>query len=88
MPEVFRVGSLVFFFYSAEGNEPPHVHVRIGTAKGNKDGPAGKWWLSPVRCAYADGFKPGERRKVERLIVERRSEILDAWKEHFDIERP
>ena len=30
MPEVFRTEGYVFFFYSNEGREPMHVHVRRG----------------------------------------------------------
>jgi hypothetical protein len=29
MPEVLREGPYIFFFYSNDGNEPRHVHVRI-----------------------------------------------------------
>jgi len=27
MPEVLRVHGYRFFFFSREGNEPPHIHV-------------------------------------------------------------
>jgi len=27
MPTILRVGPYRFFFYSADGEEPPHVHV-------------------------------------------------------------
>lgn len=81
MPEVFRVGSLVFYFYSAENNEPPHVHVRRGAATADMEG---KWWLTPVQCVYAKGFKAAEKKRADTIIRERRQEILDAWKEHFD----
>lgn len=80
MPEVFRVGSLVFHFYSDEGFEPPHVHVRRGSTRADA---AGKWWLSPVACVYCIGFKAAERRRIHSLIIERRQEILDAWNRHF-----
>lgn len=28
MPTVRRIGSARFFFYSNEGTEPPHIHVK------------------------------------------------------------
>jgi hypothetical protein len=28
MPTLLRIGSFRFHFYSDEGSEPPHVHVR------------------------------------------------------------
>ena len=77
---MFRVGGFVFFFYSDEGFEPPHVHVRRGSNQADCEG---KWWLAPVSCVYAHGFKAAERRKVERVIGDRRQEILDAWNTHF-----
>lgn len=79
MPEVFRDGSLVFFFYSDEGTEPPHVHIR----RGSGDEGAGKWWLKPVACEWANGLTVPERRRIIRLINDRRQEILDAWNRHF-----
>jgi hypothetical protein len=79
MPEVFRVGSLVFFFYSNEGQEPRHVHVRRGS--GSADA-TGKWWLEPVVMAYADGFNVRERTRIESIILERQQELLDAWNKH------
>lgn len=30
MPTVLRVDGYRFFFYSNEGNEPPHIHVESG----------------------------------------------------------
>jgi hypothetical protein len=30
MPTVLRVGPYRFFFYSNEGQEPPHIHVKAG----------------------------------------------------------
>ncbi len=27
MPTVLRIGAYRFFFYSEEGQEPPHVHI-------------------------------------------------------------
>jgi len=40
MPTILRIASFRFHFYSDEGNEPAHIHVR---------GAAGecKFWLAP-----------------------------------------
>lgn len=32
MPTIFRIDGYRFFFYSGEGNEPPHVHVEFATS--------------------------------------------------------
>lgn len=40
MPTVLRLGRFRFFFFSNEGNEPPHIHVRAGEDEA-------KFWLEP-----------------------------------------
>ena len=61
-----------FFFYANEGNEQPHVHV-------SKAGAAGKWWVTPVRMAWHDGFSPGQRAFIERTIRDHAGPILERW---------
>ncbi len=56
MPTVFRVGSYRFHFYSDEGIEPPHIHVRF-------DGSDCKYWLDPVALAVNRGI-PVHRLKL------------------------
>jgi hypothetical protein len=41
MPTVFRTGRYRFFFFSNEGQEPPHIHVKAGSEEA-------KLWLLPV----------------------------------------
>ena len=77
MPTVLIIEGFVFFFYSSEGNEPPHIHVEKAGAKA-------KWWLLPEpRAAFAVGFKAGELRRMKALIHEHESTFLKAWKRHF-----
>ena len=42
MPTVLRIGPYRFFFYSADGSEPPHIHVE-------KENKVAKYWLNPIR---------------------------------------
>ncbi|MGH7242045.1 MAG: DUF4160 domain-containing protein [Phycisphaerales bacterium] len=81
MPEVFRVGALIFFLWSNEGREPPHVHVRKGSRTSDA---IGKWWLNPIAHVSANGFTPAELRTINRTIVERLEEIMNAWRKHFE----
>lgn len=53
MPEIFRTEGFVFFFYSNEGSEPRHVHVR-------KAGGFCKFWIDPVLLDYSQGMKTRE----------------------------
>ncbi len=76
MPTVIIIGAYRFHFYSADGNEPPHIHIRAGKAHA-------KFWLSPVRFETSNGFKPHELRKIEKLIIKHHNEFLEAWNEYF-----
>lgn len=81
MPEVFRVGSLAsIFFYSNEGNEPPHIHVRRGSSDSDA---AGKCRLEPVGKVFSEGFIARERTRIESIVRERYQELRDAWNKHF-----
>jgi len=44
MPTVLSIGPLRFFFYSNEGDEPPHIHVQ-------RDRSLAKFWLTSIRLA-------------------------------------
>src|SRR5262245_37627615 len=53
MPTILRSGPFRFFFFSNEGREPPHIHVRAG-------GDEAKFWLDPVALASNYGFNGRE----------------------------
>lgn len=76
MPTVRRLGSARFFFYSNEGAEPPHVHVE-------QAGAVAKLWLEPLSLASSSRLRGHELRRLERLVVEHREELLEAWREFF-----
>jgi len=76
MPTVYRIGPYRFFFYAGDGGEPPHVHIE-------RDENIAKFWLDPVRLQRSGGFRRPELRKVEQMIQETRTELLEAWNEYF-----
>jgi hypothetical protein len=76
MPTVLRVGRFRFFFFSNEGTEPPHIHVKAS-------GDEAKFWLNPVALVANYGFNGRELTQVQRLIEEHRQELLEAWNEHL-----
>ncbi len=76
MPRVLEVEGFRFYFFSNEGNEPPHVHVEKGDA-------AAKLWIQPVRIAYSYGFNPGQLRRIRELAFEHQAMIVEKWNEHF-----
>jgi len=77
MPTIENIGPYKFFFYSAEGTEPPHVHVQ-------RDRCTAKFWLSPVRLARSRRFNDHELRSVQNLVEENKEKILEVWNEHFN----
>ena len=75
MPTVLRVGGFRFHFYSDEGTEPPHIHVRC--AEGEC-----KFWLDPVGLARNRGVPPHVVREMERLVFEHVDLLLEKYDEH------
>jgi hypothetical protein len=71
VPTVADIGPYRLFFYSSEGSEPPHVHVR-------RDRATAKFWLAPVRLAGSRRFGDRELREVQRIVEENQQEVLEA----------
>jgi hypothetical protein len=76
MPTVLWVGRYRFFFFSNEGEEPPHIHVKAGADEA-------KFWLHPVELAANYGFKGRELNRIQWLVEENQDELLEAWNEYF-----
>jgi hypothetical protein len=76
MPTVLRWGGYRAFFYSNEGGEPAHVHVRTG----NKEA---KMWLHDLSVAFNVRFAPHELSDIIRELKLRRNDLLATWNEHF-----
>lgn len=76
MPTVLRVGRYRFVFFSNEGIEPPHIHVKA-------DRNEAKFWLDPVTLAANYGFRAHELNEIESMVRENRIQLLEAWYEHL-----
>jgi hypothetical protein len=76
MPTVLRWGPYRAFFYSNEGSEPPHVHVRSGDKEA-------KFWPHDLDVAVNAGFPSHEIGDIVRYLRENRKALVDAWHEHF-----
>jgi len=76
MPTVLRWGPYRAFFYSNEGSEPAHVHVRNGDMEA-------KFWLHNLSVAVNAGFTSPEIGDIIRHLRSHRDELLDTWNEHF-----
>ena len=67
-----RIGPYRFFFTSNDLDEPPHIHVE-------RDGMVAKFWLSPIRIAKSARFPAHELSKMERVVRDFHSAIMEAW---------
>ncbi len=76
VPTIARIRGQRFFFFSNEGQEPPHVHVR-------RERKRAKFWLDPVALDASAGYAEHELRSIERLVVLHRSRFLEAWDAFF-----
>jgi hypothetical protein len=63
MPVVLRVRGYRFWFYEADLDEPPHVHV-------GKDGHEAKFWLHPIDVARKGHYRAHEIREITEILVE------------------
>jgi uncharacterized protein DUF4160 len=76
MPTVLREAGYRFHFFSADGHEPPHVHV---DARGHK----AKVWLRDVRVAKSVGFSDVDLARIVRIVSDNRVRLLEAWDDFF-----
>jgi len=72
MPVVLRVKGYKFWFYEADLDEPPHVHV-------GKESREAKFWLKPVALARAGRLKPVDLQEIKRIIDDNYGFLLRAW---------
>jgi hypothetical protein len=76
MPTVLRVGPYRFFFYAGDRDEPKHIHVE-------RDDKIAKYWLDPIRLQSSGGFNRTEISRIQRIIKEYQSQLMEAWNEYF-----
>ena len=76
MPTVLRDGPYSFVFFSSDGAEPPHIHVK-------RDRQLAKFWFDPIRLAKNRGFADHELNRIEGLIQQHLQTLLEAWHEYF-----
>lgn len=72
MPTVMRSGPYHFFFYSNEGSEPRHVHVRYGDSEA-------KFWLEPLTLAWPLGLNDRQLAQVKRHIDDNLAFLIESW---------
>jgi len=76
VPTVLRSGPYRVYFHSHEPNEPPHVHV-------DREDQSAKFWLEPVALARNLGFSPVELRRIQAMLKDNESMLLEKWNARF-----
>ena len=76
VPTILRVGPYRFFFYSADGGEPPHVHIE-------RERSSAKFWLNPVVLARSHGFARSELLDIQGIVAENEQMLRKAWDDYF-----
>lgn len=81
MPQIFKIGSYLVYFWSNEGVplEPIHVHVKTGVPSGN----ATKIWITKTgKCLLSNNNSdiPDKVLRDIMAVIEARSfEIIKKW---------
>jgi hypothetical protein len=76
VPTLLRWRGYRFFFYSADGWEPAHVHVA-------KDGKEAKLWLRDASVAVNVGYNARELGEIVRKTREESQAFLEVWHDYF-----
>lgn len=85
MPQIFRIGSYIVYFWSNENKplEPVHVHISEGQATAN----ATKVWITSsgktLLCNNASKIPTKDLKNIMRIIEANSTEILNKWYSHF-----
>ena len=85
MPQIFRIGPYIIYFWSNENNplEPIHVHIAEGRASAN----ATKLWITQtgkvVICNNNSKIPDAVLRKMIRVIEGNTKTIVKQWIDQF-----
>ncbi len=77
MPTLLRRGPYRSRFHVGDRPEPPHVHVQ-------RDDHVASFWLNPVALQNADGMRPHEIRRIERIVRAHEKSFLREWNVRFN----
>lgn len=77
VPTILREGPYQFYFVSADGVEPPHIHVR-------RDNGFAKFWLNPVELQTSGNLRRPEIRRIHRIVEQNQSLFLEEWNDYFN----
>jgi len=75
-PTIFREKGYRFYFLS---NEEERIHIHVSREEGEA-----KFWIDPiVSLAVYHGLNPRKLNEIQRIVEDRKDEIIEAWQRHF-----
>lgn len=86
MPQIFKIGAYIIYFWSNENEplEPIHVHIAEGRATAN----ATKVWITSsgnaLLCNNASNIPQKTLRNILRFIEANSRTIIMKWYSHFN----
>lgn len=80
MPTLLFKNGYRYYFFSHEGNEPPHIHV-------DKNEGSAKFWLKPNDLAANFNFSMKQIREAKAVIEAHQLEFLGVWNGYFSTQR-
>ena len=85
MPQIYRIGPYILYFWSIESDplEPLHVHITEGQASAN----ATKIWITStgkaVLCNNMSRIPERILSRIIRFVEANSKDIEEKWIEHF-----
>jgi len=85
MPQIFKIGGYIVYFWINENNplEPIHVHIAEGKPSAN----ATKIWITStgkcLLCHNHSQIPSRQLRIIMEIVAARSDEIISLWKETF-----
>lgn len=83
MPTILQVRGWRLFFYTNEGNEPPHVHAQKAESECKFRLRAD---LFDIEEEWSHGLTPRLRREIRKIIFEHFELIVDEWNRFFGMD--
>ncbi len=85
MPQIFRIGEYIIYFWSNENSplEPIHVHIANGKPTNNST----KVWLTESKkcllCNNNSEIPANELKNIMRILEANADIIVNKWYAHF-----
>ena len=86
MPQIFKVGAYLIYFWANENDPLEPIHVHISKAKPSAN--ATKVWITSAKkcllCHNKSNIPPTALRNIMRIIEARSDDVIKKWKTYFN----